>query len=242
MVENNTSLVDMNGLAKPVTKLIGAISKAIGTVYAPTHIKRMAQAQAECTLIETRALIAKEQLRERASERVVHTEIKRQRNIEAISEKSFNELPDSVSDGAPDDDWMQEFFNLCQDVSDGSLQTLWARILAGEVSSPGKFSIRTMQLLKTLTSKEASLFFDYCSGVFCFKGNHEQVYARIIGMETNEILYSKITHMELIHLSEIGLVSYKDMTATIKEGLYQEFDHIEYFNRKFEIRNNFFNI
>lgn len=161
MTENNTSLVDVNGIAKPVTKLISAISKAVGTVYAPTHIKRMAQAQAESVLIETRALIAKEQLIERASERVVHVETRRQRNIESISKKAFEELPDSASENPPEDDWMQEFFNLCQDVSDEKLQTLWARILAGEVSSSRKFSVRTMQLLKTLNAREASLFFDY---------------------------------------------------------------------------------
>jgi len=239
MATNGTSLIDANGLAKPVTKLIDAISKAIGTVYTPTHLKRMAHAQAECSLIETRALIAKEQLKERASERIINTEIKRQRNIDSISEKAFSELPDSVSDIPPDEDWMQEFFNLSQDVSDESLQLLWARILAGEVASPGKFSIRTMQLLKTLNSREATLFFDYCSGVFGFSGRNEKVYARIIGLKSNEILFGKMSHMEIIHLAEIGLVSYKEMSAVLKESVYQEFDRIEYFHRKFAIKDLF---
>ncbi len=239
MAKSGISVIDLNGLSKPTSKLIEAISNAIGTVYAPMHIKRIAKANAESELIKAKAEIDKQELQKRAIDRVAHSETRRQKNIESISEKAFSELPEHSDNNPPNEDWMSEFFNLCQDVSDDNLQTLWARLLAGEVSTPGKFSLRSMQLLKTLDTREATLFFNYCSGVCCFKSESDEVFARILGVETNEILYKQMGHMDVIHLAEIGLVSYKDMQTQVVNGLYQEFNELEYFHHKFRIEENF---
>lgn len=239
MTEQSTSILDTKSLSKPVSKLIDAISNAIGVVYAPTHIRRMAKANAESEIIKTKSEIDTELLRKRASERIIHVETRRQINIESINEKAFSELPDNVTNEPPDSDWMHDFYNICQDVSDDDLQLLWARILAGEVSTPGSFTVRTMQLLKTLTVREAQLFLLYCSSVLCFKGDNESVYARIIGLETNQIIYNRMSHMDIIHLAELGLVSYKDMKTFVGEAEHQEFKYLKYFHHTFFIKNNF---
>ena len=40
-------------------------------------------------------------------------------------------------------------------VSSEELQTLWGRVLAGEIKSPGSFSLRTLEFLKNLSHDEA---------------------------------------------------------------------------------------
>lgn len=240
MAESSSSLIDMRELSKPVSKLIDALSKAIGAVYEPTHIKRLARANAEASLIHETSVIDKEQLRKRAADRIVLQETRRQQNIEKISERAFDELPQEASNIPPDDSWMQEFFSLSQDVSDVDLQVLWARILAGEVSNPGTYTLRAMQLLKTLDTREAKIFFDFCSTVCVFKGDEKEIYARLAGAETNQYLYRNMSNMDLIHLSELGLVSYKNLTSYVMNGLPQEFIEIQYFHHTLKIRENFF--
>lgn len=38
------------------------------------------------------------------------------------------------------------------------MQDLWSRILTGEITNPGSFSLRTLELLKNLSKKEAETF------------------------------------------------------------------------------------
>ena len=94
MTKHSNSILDTKSLSKPVSKLIDAISNAIGTVYQPTHLRRMAKANAESEIIKSKSDIDIKLLKKRASERVLHIETKRQKKIESINEKAFNELPE----------------------------------------------------------------------------------------------------------------------------------------------------
>ena len=55
-------------------------------------------------------------------------------------------------------DWSTRFFNIVEDVSDDEMQSIWGRILAGEVKQPKSFSMRTLELLKNLSKEEAAIF------------------------------------------------------------------------------------
>jgi len=44
---DGTSLINLGDLSKPATVLIEKISAAVGALYEPRHIKRVAQAEAE---------------------------------------------------------------------------------------------------------------------------------------------------------------------------------------------------
>jgi len=237
MVEQNNSLIDTKGLSEPITKLIDAISKTIGVVYEPTQVKRIAKATAEAEIIKAKTEIDINLLKERASKRIVHVETKRQENIESINKKAFGELPEKAAKEPPSPDWMYDFYNLCQDVSDKDLQHLWAKILAGEVSSPGQYSLRTLQVLKSLTLREAELFLVYCGHILCFKGEKEEVFARVIGIETNDYLYNQMSHMDVLHLAELGLISYKDMKTYVNDSSYQQFNYLEYFHHTYQIKD-----
>ena len=166
---------------------------------------------------------------------MVHVETRRQQNIEAISTKAFSELPPIASKEPPSADWINNFFDLCKDISDEDLQEIWARLLAGEVSNPGQYSVRTLQALKTIDSREAKLFTSYCSSIWTFVNQRERVLARIIGAENNALLSTNIRHMDVIHLAEIGLISYKNLRTIVSNGQPTEYEHLELGALRFSI-------
>lgn len=153
-------------LSKPVEKLIDVFSKWAWTAYKPKSIRNeadaeaykievLAKAEAKKIMIEWEAQIS---IRERAQARLWNQEINRQENLENIAEKSINHLPESVNDEPVDEDWRTRFFNKAQDVSSEDMQEIWAKILAEEISTPWKISIRTLEILSNITKKEAELF------------------------------------------------------------------------------------
>jgi hypothetical protein len=54
-----------------------------------------------------------------------------------------------------DEDWLFTWRDFAGKVSTEDLQRLWGSILAGEVKSPGSFSIRTLNFLRALSKSEA---------------------------------------------------------------------------------------
>ena len=54
-----------------------------------------------------------------------------------------------------DEDWFFRWRDSASTVSDEELQALWGRVLAGEVKSPGTFSLRTLEFLKNVSKEEA---------------------------------------------------------------------------------------
>lgn len=59
-----------------------------------------------------------------------------------------------------DFDWYMRFFDGVGNISNESMQSLWARILSGEVSQPGSFSLRALETLRNMTQREAEVFRD----------------------------------------------------------------------------------
>ena len=59
--------------------------------------------------------------------------------------------------------WIMEASN----VSDETLQNLWARLLAGELESPGSVSNDAMSIARDLNKQRAEEFQTYCSAVLC---------------------------------------------------------------------------
>lgn len=58
---------------------------------------------------------------------------------------------------------MAGVFSLGQDCGDDEVQIIWAKILAGEVSQPGRVSRKTLAIVKTLGKEDAHLFTKVCS-------------------------------------------------------------------------------
>ncbi|RSB14968.1 DUF2806 domain-containing protein [Citrobacter farmeri] len=71
------------------------------------------------------------------------------------TEELLKEQPGDAPEKQIDKDWIHRWRDNVYQVSSDEMQLLWAKILAGELKSPGKFSLRTMEFLKNLTVDEA---------------------------------------------------------------------------------------
>ena len=170
-------LAIINGTtAVPVAlaKLIDTIGCQIGLYREAGNIRRVGQANAnvvvaaakakvETDIIKADGKVTLADIKSRAEERVRNHEAQRQVNIEAIAGKAASELPEQVSDAPVEPDWTAQFFESCKDVSDDQMRTVWAKLLAGEVSKPGSFSLRTLACVKVLSKADADLFTRFCS-------------------------------------------------------------------------------
>ena len=88
-------------------------------------------------------------------------ERKRLTNVRSVIGGAATYLRDKeVVDHEPDPDWTARFFDDVQDVSSADMQSIWARILAGEVETPGRTSLRTLSILRDMCQREAQLFDD----------------------------------------------------------------------------------
>jgi uncharacterized repeat protein (TIGR03899 family) len=103
------------------------------------------------------SLLPQINLPERALWRIEQQENRRQQNIEAVTAHAAEELAESVAQNAavPNEDWLTRFFAYAQDISSEQFQTVWARILAGEIKRPGAFSLRALESIRNLDGEDA---------------------------------------------------------------------------------------
>lgn len=210
----NTSLINIGELSKPATVLVEKISNAVGILYEPRRIKQKAIAEAEASKTKALMDLEIEDIQKRALNRLVNEEIRKQENIESITEKSFATLEENATPEKIEDDWLSNFFDKCKLISDEEMQSLWAQILAGEANTPGTFSKRTIEFMSTLDKSDAILFDNFLK--YCwFIGDYQPL---IIDYQDDHI-YEKnnITFATLIHLDEIGLISFSSLTGFIRK-------------------------
>ena len=109
------------------------------------------------------------------AEPLLRTALKREgRRVENKAAILLGALP-SISETADqaesEPDFFAHFFDECQDVSSSEMQSIWARVLAGEINNPRSFSRRTISALKLLSREEANDFTAFCSCVWTFRGD-----------------------------------------------------------------------
>jgi hypothetical protein len=193
-------------LSKPATVLIEKISDAVGGIFRPYQIRRVAQADAEAARVQAVTQIEITDLDRRAIRRRLAEEAIKQQNIEEITQKALPCLDERARPEDVENDWFANFFDKCRLISDEQMQELWARVLAGEANAPGKFSKRTVNLLASFDKSDAELFRSLCA--FCWFVNgvieslvfdyHDQAY---VG---RGIDFNALTHLEAIGLISFG--------------------------------------
>ena len=94
-------------------------------------------------------------LAQRAERRLQMQRERQQHNLERVMALALEYCPEHVSAQDIDPDWFQQFCELVLEISNKSMQQLWAKILAGEIAMPGKFSLKTLHTLKRMSYKEA---------------------------------------------------------------------------------------
>ena len=125
---------------------------------------------------------------------------KRFANVASIVEQAAEEVRDKEAPNhEPDHDWTARFFDCVQDVSSKDMQKLWARILAGEVESPGRTSLRTLDTLRNMTKSDAETF-KVISG---FVINNDFVFYDA----SQAIVDGPLAYNNMLHLQDCGLVN-----------------------------------
>lgn len=204
---SNGSLINLGELSKPATVLIEKISDAIGGIFKPHQIRRVAQAEADAEKTREVAKIEISELQKRALSRFFQEEAKKQKNIEEITQKALPQLEEKSEPQNIENDWITSFFNECRLISDNEMQTLWSRVLAGEANSPGSYSKRTVKFLSSLDKSDAELFTRLCT----FEWNIGDLVPLIYDIQGEIYNRYGINFNSLSHLESIGLIQFNSL-------------------------------
>ena len=213
--QTSNSLVNLGDLGKPVDTLINKISDATGVLYEPRRIRRKAEAESDAAIISAKAEAAVDiinaeseieiaDLHQRTVQRRVKEDMRDQRNMEDIIAQAVPDVNEEAKPDAMEDDWVANFFDKCRTVSDSEMQSLWARVLAGEANAPSTYSKRTVNLLSDLDKSDAELFTQFCGFGWIVRN-----FVPLVFDEKAET-YNRhgINFNALIHLESIGLVQF----------------------------------
>ena len=102
-------------------------------------------------------------LEDRSYRRNKLNELRQQQNMEAIVLRALQYCSNSTVTDRADQDWFSSFVALAQDISNKIMQDLWAKMLAGEISHSGSFSLKTLQAFRSMSMNEATLLAKACS-------------------------------------------------------------------------------
>ena len=200
---------DVGKWADPAKLLIEKISNAVEGTFKPFQTVRVAKADAEAALINAQSQVKITELQQRAMHRFINEEAKKQENIEAITEKAIPLLEANANPGKMDDDWVSNFFDKCRIVSDGEMQKLWGKVLAGEANAPGSFSKRTVNFIGSLDARDAIAFTKLCGFGWFISGVRPLIY------NCQDPVYTDfgVTFDSLTHLDSIGLIAFNGVTS-----------------------------
>lgn len=121
------------------------------------------------------------------------------------------------SDKPIDADWLYQWEECAGKVSSEDLQRLWGRVLAGEVKSPGRYSLRTLDFLRMLSKEEAESISSLASFVVeqWIYRNTPEILAQV-GLNLNKLL-------ELQNLGVISGVESIGLVVTLKSTVLDRF-------------------
>ena len=130
------------------------------------------------------------------------------------ADKYYSEIHHDNNNANYDFDWFVRFYEAVGNISDEVMQELWAKLLAGEVAEPSSFSLKTIDVLRNLSKKDAELFSLICShSVMAREQNflpHYDTY-----LEKHNIYYT-----DIMKLNEQGLI-FNDSTIGFSMSISQ---------------------
>jgi uncharacterized repeat protein (TIGR03899 family) len=192
------------------------------TTVKPVHQQNNVGASSQMQLLDTAkaflldgGLVAPEKqapIVERSEQRERLNASRKQINLESIIKKSLSYCSNEDATSKMDPDWFFTFSQLAEDISNKTMQGLWAKILASEVSKPGSFSIKTIKAFREMTITDAKLFAKACSLAI---SDHGKKNIRIIsgGYQVPGILnFFNKNREQTIHLNHFSL-NYGELLA-----------------------------
>ena len=232
MVER-TNITLAGDWGAPAQTLIEKVSDAVGGTVKPWQIRRLARAEGDAEVIRAEADLKVKRLiqtateqdsdvTQRAIERMVNAEVKKQLNIEEITAKAAERLTSSAQPDLIEDDFLTDLFSKAENTSDAEMQSLWASILAGEANKRGSFSRRTLSIV-------GELFTLFCRTVCTI--NTKTV--PIISEKVLSALNNGLDFESLTHLDSLGLIHFDTSAGfqidfqSLKDGVNIPFRHFD---------------
>ena len=157
-------------------------------------------------------------LAQRAERRLQMQRERQQYNLENIMALALEYCTDQVATQDVDPDWFAQYCELVLEISNKNMQQLWAKILAGEITNPGKFSLKTLHSLNRMSYKEALALQQAAN--LSFKSRHDLTPRIYFGYIRKPSLWHFLTgkNRAVLNLNQYGL-SYPQILSLMDIGL-----------------------
>jgi len=191
------------------SKLVALCTKTMGGYYRSngTIVRNIASGNSntddESIFVETNVEFAS--VTERTHARVRHQETQRQANIEAILSLVSGLMGEKVSIKAVDPDWANIFFNYAQDVSNKSMQSLWARAMLCELKHASSISKRSLSFLYHCDLWEIAAFKKVANYAFIGSNGHPFLFRAKARSEEQDDIFSE--SRLLSHCINAGMIA-----------------------------------
>lgn len=128
------------------------------------------------------------------------------------------------------EDWINRFLTYAEDVSDHTMQELYARIAAGEAREPGSFSINTLFVLQRLDQATLQQFRKLRPLIIQD--------TLLIPMLRDDFVYEgrDVDYGDILHLASVGLLDLHDAFVSLKDPSSEKVEgHISYGPRQIKL-------
>ena len=150
-----------------------------------------------------------------------HQQVKAQRklsNLENIMGLAMDYCLEQGSSDDLDPDWFFNFVDLAENVNSPAMQELWGKIFSVEIGHPGTFSIRTLQILQSLTHRDAKILKLAVSLASRKKGEHGMKLLFGFSQSPSILSLFSLGQHQQINLASYGL-AYPDILSLMDLGL-----------------------
>lgn len=177
-------------------------------------IKRAGEVAAEGITADTN-------LTKRAIDHFANRVLQEQSNREAVVEQVVDELkndpPSEDSQKSISDDWLTAFARIAEQKSERDIQLFLAKIMAGEIRSPGTFSLRTISLISMLDQATAQLFQRFCD-ISCSLPPSMDAFLlteHVGSAGQNALAKYGLNYVQLMALQDAGLIQ-SDLNSSVQ--------------------------
>ena len=146
--------------------------------------------------------------------------IREQINLDIISENARQELlqlnedtndnPEPNTNEEISEDWLNLFEKEAANKSSDEMRILFGKILAGEISKPKSYSIRTIKIISQLDNRAATLFQTFCSLAISLQAGNHIIDGRVVSLNgnaaSNSLQNYGLSFDNLNILQEYGLI------------------------------------
>ncbi len=203
------------------TKTVGGYYRSNGTVVRSTN---GIQANHEDSNVDFASL------NDRTHARVRHQETLRQENIESVLSMVSEKLSGQIVSREVDDDWSNAFFNYVQDISNKTMQSLWANAMVCELQHPGAISKRTLGFLHNCDAWEISAFRKVTAYAFTGSNGHPFIFRSVKHAHEDDVIFEE--SRLLSHCINAGLITAELKPLTVGDSFF-------YMNERQKINHGF---